>query len=132
MPGKKRSNAGANYGATNHRAYGATREARPKLVVSTSAYACADGESAAKSNQRTDGSSFAASPATPAVAFYLEHVLLSGGHRPGRHLQRRPALERAVDLAGFQGEANVIAWTQLRKRLPVVPILRLSCGSERA
>ena len=60
------------------------------------------------------------------VALDLEHILFSRGHGPGRDLFRRPGLEYARYRSSFQGEANFVAGLQLRKRLPVVPILRFN------
>lgn len=128
MPGEKRGNSGADHRArgSDSRAQSATRDARSKLALMTAAHGCADRESTSKSDNGADGGAFAACPSTPAVAIYLEHVLSSRGYGPGRDLLRRPVLECTIHRTSFQRQPNVIAQVQLRKGLPVVPILRLS------
>ena len=134
VPGEQRPNRGADRRAheSEPRTEDAARDVRAKkFALVTAAHCGADGESSSKSDKRSDGGTLAPSPAARTEPLYLEHVLSSCGHRPCRHLLRRPVLECTFRRSGFQGQSNAIACPQLSKGLPVVPILPLSGRPER-
>ena len=117
VTGKQRPNPGAEHCAHESKscAQATAREARAKLALVTATRSRTDNESSSKSDKRAHTGGLAPSPSAVTVPLYLEHVLFSCGHRPDRHVLRRPVLECTGRRSRFQGQANSVPWLQLSK-----------------